>query len=337
MGGAVPFQSAYVLHDAAETEDGEDHQGSGAEIGLHAKIYVYQIGNRTHIALGSANATSAALIAEKNIEILAELAGPASRVGSVSRLFNVDADDGLGQYLVRWNQDDIHEIDTAKQAMQRLLEDARTAILAAGLVLTCRKDGEGWVLDLAGVENVALGETATAEAWPVTVGSERAVDLLPLASGQSVMLPVQALSSLTSLVAFRVKIGSESISFTLNLPVSGMPEERERAILRSVVNNREGFLRYLLLLLAGLGDGADVGTVARAFNSSSSNQLASTFDDMPLLEELVRAFSREPKRLRKVQRLIDDITKDCEADKILPAGFLSLWQVFNEAMKHHDH
>ena len=70
-----------------------------------------------------------------------------------------------------------------------------------------------------------------------------------------------------------------------------MPEERERAILRSVVNNREGFLRYLLLLLAGLGDGADVGTVARAFNSSSSNQLASTFDDMPLLEELVRAFS----------------------------------------------
>jgi len=336
LGGGGAFQSAYVLHDAAETEDGEDQQGSAAEIGLHAKIYVYQIGNRTHIAVGSANATDAALIAGKNVEILAELAGPSYRVGSVRRLFDAGADDGLGQYLVPWTPDDDDEADSSKQESQRLLEDVRTAILAASLTLTCRKDGDSWALDLIGTAKIAFDGVSSAVTWPVTVGAERAVDLRSLAAGQKVTLPVQALSSLTSLIAFRLVASGESLSFALNLPVIGMPAERDRAILRSVVNNRAGFLRYLLLLLAGLGDGADVGAVARAFGRGSSNQAASEFDDIPLLEELVRAFCREPKRLRKVQRLIEDITEDGEADNILPAGFLSLWQVFTEAMAHHD-
>ncbi len=180
--------------------------------------------------------------------------------------------------------------------------------------------------------DVAFDGESTAIAWPVTVGMERAVDLRPLGQAQTVTLPVQAMASLTSLVAFKLSNGRENIAFALNLPVTGMPEERDRAILRSVIQNRDGFLRYLLMLLAGLGDGADVGTVARALNHGASNQATSDFDDVPLLEELVRAFSREPKRLRKIERLIHDITRDGEAEQILPAGFLSLWQVFAEAM-----
>jgi len=336
IGGAGPFKNAYVLHDAAETEDGEDAQGNDAEIGLHAKIYVYQIGNRTHIALGSANATDAALIANSNVEILAELAGPAHRVGGLFRLFNPDADDGLGQYLVPWDGDEVHVVDEGKQNSQRELEGIRAALLAANLTLTCSEQDDRWQIDLAAENLLERGKSCNVSAWPVTVGSERAVDLLPLFEGVAVRLPVQSLSSLTSLIAFKVQSGEESISFTLNIPVEGMPEQRERAILRGVVNNRDGFLRYLLLLLAGLGDGADVGSVARAFSSGNKNKPVAAFDDVPLLEELVRAFSRDPKRLLKVQRLISDITEEGEADDILPPGFMNLWQVFKEAMAHRE-
>lgn len=336
LGGAGAFRSAYVLHDAAETEDGEDHQGSGSEIGLHAKIFLYQVENRTHIALGSANATNAALIADRNVEILAELAGPSSKVGAVKRFLNPDVDDGLGQYLVPWSPDDEYEVDSGKRDSERQLDDCRAALLSASLTLTCRKDGEVWLLDLMGTRPVLMEGALDAKAWPVTVGSERAVGLTPLSLGQPVRLPVQSMSSLTSLIAFKLRVGSENLSFTLNLPVIGMPEERERAILRSVVNNREGFMRYLLLLLAGLGDGADVGSVARAFSGASVGQAGAAYDDFPLLEELVRAFSREPKRLQKIQRLVDDIAKDDDADSILPPGFMNLWRVFAEAMDHHD-
>jgi len=340
IGGAAPFQSAYVLHDAAETEDGEDHQEH--EVGLHAKIYVYQIGDRTHIALGSANATDAALIADKNVEILAELAGPSHLVGRVRRLFDKDAGEGLGQYLVDWSPEQNPDADTSKQDSQRALEDVRTALLAAGLHLACRQKNDGWALELAATKPVSQDGMSAVLAWPVTVGSERAVDVRLLNAVEWVTLPVESLSSLTSLVAFRLESGHETLSFALNLPVDGMPEERERAILRRVISNREGFLRYLLLLLAGMGDGADVGSVARAFSADNSPKATSAFDDVPLLEELVRAFSREPERLQKVQRLIDDIDDELnnpeggDAGELFPAGFLSLWQVFAQAMVRHD-
>lgn len=336
LGDAVPFYSSHVLHDAAETEDGEDHHANSPEIGLHAKVYIYQIGSRTHIALGSANATNAALIADKNIEILAELAGPSYKVGKVKSFLDPDVDAGLGQYLVPWIPDENYESDSSTQENKRLLEVARATLLTAGLTLACSQEEESWSLDLTVSTLMAFEGVTNAVAWPVTVGSDRAVDLRPLVIEQKIRMPVQSIESLTSLIAFKLQAGGENLSFALNLPVSGMPEARERAILRSVVSNREGFLRYLLLLLAGLGDGADVGTVARAFSGSDASQLTSAFDDMPLLEELVRAFCREPKRLHKVQRLINDISTDEGADSILPEGFMGLWKVFEESMAHHE-
>jgi hypothetical protein len=118
----------------------------------------------------------------------------------------------------------------------------------------------------------------------------------------------------------------------LNLPVKNLPKDREQAVLRHVVSNREGFLRYLLLLLAGLGDGADIGNVARVFSAHKGSASAHFEDDMPLLEELVRAFSRDPERLIKVKRLVEGLREQQGEDKILPDGFLAFWQVFEEAL-----
>lgn len=336
IGGAGPFRNAYVLHDAAETEDGEDHDGGGLEIGLHAKTYMYQVGQRTHLAVGSANATDAALVARTNVEILAELAGPTYKVGSVLKFLDTDSDNGLGQYLVPWTTNDVEDVDSTARENEKRLEDARKALLEANLTLSCRQDDENWVLELRVDNEADLSGLKSVLVWPVTVGVERAVDASDLSVGSSIRLPAQSMSSLTSLVAFKLKAGSETLTFALNLPVTGMPEERNRAILRSVVKNRQGFLRYLLLLLAGLGDGADVGSVARAFSAKSAKQAQSAFDDVPLLEELVRAFSRDPKRIKKISRLIDDIRKDGEAADILPEGFNEFWEVFRQAVATHD-
>jgi hypothetical protein len=336
LDGETPFRDAYVLHDAAETEDGEDETGKGHEIGLHAKAYMYQQGNRTHLAVGSANATDAALIARNNVEILAELVGPSYKVGSVLKFLDEETDSGLRQYLVPWSPDDAVEIDATVRANQRALETARDTILDACLALNCQPDGEHWVLRLSSTKPVDMSALKAVRAWPVTVDSGKAVNASLLSTDTSVAMPVQAMSSLTSLIAFRLEEGAESLSFAVNLPVTGMPEERDRAILRHVVKNRQGFLRYLLMLLAGLGDGADVGSVARAFGSKSAAAAQSAFDDVPLLEELVRAFSRDPKRLRKISRLIDDIRADGKADEILPKGFDEFWTIFREAMAVND-
>jgi hypothetical protein len=88
----------------------------------------------------------------------------------------------------------------------------------------------------------------------------------------------------------------------------------------------------LLLLLAGLGDGADIGNVARVFGAHKGRSMTHFEDDMPLLEEMVRAFSRDPKRLLKVKRLVEDILESDGTSEILPEKFLGFWQVFEEAL-----
>ena len=90
-----------MLHEAAETEDGEEADGdSVAEVGLHAKAYVYRQGPRTHVVLGSANATDAALLRGDNVELLAELSGPARKVGKPEDLLQPEKQGGLGSLLV---------------------------------------------------------------------------------------------------------------------------------------------------------------------------------------------------------------------------------------------
>ena len=131
-------------------------------------------------------------------------------------------------------------------ASQKALEELRSTILSAKQTLHCRKDGEDWTMELKATRPIAFGKDSVAKVWPVTIGMERTVDLRPLGKVQIVTLPVQAMASLTSLVAFKLSIGRESIAFALNLPVTGMAEERDRAILRSVIQKEGAHLGALV-------------------------------------------------------------------------------------------
>jgi hypothetical protein len=49
---------------------------------------------------------------------------------------------------------------------------------------------------------------------------------------------------------------------------------------------------------------------------------------MPLFEELVRAYSRNPEKIERISELISDLSKTEEGRKILPNDFLRLWTAF---------
>ncbi|WP_405230350.1 phospholipase D family protein [Lentisalinibacter sediminis] len=331
LGTAPPFEAIYTLHEAAETEETGDATEESPEAGLHAKVYLYQVGKRTHLVLGSANASDSALLLGRNVELLVELEGLSRRVGRVEDLLDPDDGRGLGKLLVHWRSEEAEPIDETARANERKLDAARKVLSASEMELACIPDGDQWRMALSTPEPIELEGIAEAVCWPVTIGQQHAVSMAPLFSGGAVTLPGQSLSSLTALVAFQLKAGGLRQAFVLRLPVTGMPEGRDRAILRYVVRDRKSFIRYLLLLLAGLGDSADVGDVARNFDRWD-HWHSGDFEDMPLLEELVRAFARDPKRLKRIREIVEDLTSDQGGEDVLPAGFLSLWQVFEEAM-----
>ena len=137
--------------------------------------------------------------------------------------------------------------------------------------------------------------------------------------------------SVTGFIAFQIRIGRAEDTLVLNLPLDDAPEGREAAVLRTVINNVDGFIRYLLMLVGGL----DSVTILGPGGTSEIERIFSRIvrGDSALLEELVIALSRDPDRLQDVSSLVKDLCESEETKEVFPEGFLEFWSVFEETME----
>jgi hypothetical protein len=334
------FQLCLYLDEAAETEDGEDQEpeGSADTLGLHAKAYILHCGWKTHLFVGSANATKAALVAARNLEVLVELVGKRSSVGGIDRLLGPE---GLGELLREFQAPDSGpEVDELRRAAEAALEQARQTLVGAFLNLRCTPAEQAglWQLLLVAEALPKLQGITRVRAWPLTVTPDQGADLGAfLVQGEDKEIALGAFSpqALTGLVAFELTshLADVQLRFALNLPVEGLPAERDAAILRTVVHNREGFLRYLLLLLSGFEDPLTALPLGSRKTPKMGGWCWSSFDYLPLLEELTRAFSREPQKLWEVREVVRRLSEHPEGEPIVPGEFLKLWSVFEAALE----
>ncbi len=326
------FEHVFTLDDAAESEDGEEIPERDM-MGLHAKAYLVEDGGEVHLYVGSANASSAALLAGNNVEVLAELTGRRYRVGGVGELLR---EEGIGGYLAPWSQESStldNEID-AEQRAEDALERSRLALAAASISVECRSEAGRWHLRLRAESPIQLDDVASIRAWPITVRDELAAEALCLATGAAVNLGAFATSSVTGLVGFELCAASADVRlrFALNLPLDNPPHERDAAVLRTVLNNREGFLRYLLLLLGDFNEEPDQPKPGGG-NDGGGQWRPSVDASLPLLEEMTRAFSRDPGRLHEVRRIVEHLKESDETSDVVPPDFLALWDVFSRALE----
>ena len=133
------------------------------------------------------------------------------------------------------------------------------------------------------------------------------------------------------MIAFELVVAESDLpatAFALNLPLQGAPPEREGAVLKTLLRNHDAFLRYLLLLLSDSGaEAPGVAPIGTAFQRGWCWQGAG----MPLLEELTRALSRDPSRLREIGRLVEQV-RAADA-RLLPPGFDAVWRKFEVALR----
>jgi len=320
------YDSVWIMDERAESSDKEEAV-PGRERGLHAKIFVGKRGWNTHLFVGSANASSAALVAGKNVEFMAELIGKASRAGKPRDWLG---DEGIRPLLARYERT---EPDDAAddQLHQKRLEEVRVRLCGVALTLHCVADDSGWSVDMAGLDRVDTGEV-DARTWLVTVRSESAVGI----DGKHavVRLGTYGIEDITSFIGFKLVSGKHELCFALALPLHGAPQEREVEMLRAVLRNRDGFVRYLLLLLgdweggSGGGDGAVNGAGKRGSGGGAP----------PLFEMLARAYARDPGRLLHVSQVVARLRKESgdQDDAILSPEFMDIWQCFEHAANGQD-
>jgi hypothetical protein len=162
--------------------------------------------------------------------------------------------------------------------------------------------------------------------------------LRPLALGPEVAQPLAAqenpsvtfenvsLEGLTSFLVMEVhgKAGSRTLStsFIVNARLIGEPPNRRERLLQSMLKNKRDVVRYLLLLLADLGDESAFGTMT--IGAAATSNGAADFDSEALLEPLLRTFARAPDRLPAVAQLIHDLGVSPDTAGLVPEGLTHL-------------
>jgi len=332
------FSQCLHLDEAAEIEDGEENNPADQPLatGLHAKVYLFETryySDYIHVLMGSANATNAAINASKNIEILVGMVGRKNKVGGIDELLGAD---GLGEYLVAFDTTKENEIDAKRQEAEEFVEKARYLLSEADLSIKCGPASKEslWALVLTG-QIPYLDGIISATAWPITVTQNFAVNISEI-DADVIKLGEFSAPSVTGLIAFELKTNHPDVSarFVLNLPITGIPEERNSAILQTVISNQDGFIRYLLLLL---GDDSATGLLDAGNSSGLAKWLSRLAygEDIPLLEELTRTYCRHPERLAEISGLVRELSQGSK-NAIIPENFLSLWTVFESAIGEHD-
>ncbi len=320
------WSEVLVLADAA-TDEVED-EGPSRPSGLHAKLLAIEHGWDVTWWVGSANLSHAGWHGT-NVEVMAELTGRRGRENS-------QAGEGIGRFFESGFRDlcqpyhasEVTPESEAVIAARDALRLARKELVDADLRVLCVESEDGWAWVLQG--EVALPDGVHAEVWPVSIPEESARALeLPV----TWILPV---TRLTAFVAFRLRVpgsGIDAEQLTRKLPAEGMPEGRINHVLRGLISTPERLLRFLQALLGGL-EGLVEWTATDG--EGGTGEWGSGSGGDTLLEDLVRAASRDPKRLEPIRRILEDLHATEEGRGIIPEGLMDTWKAVEQAVAEAD-
>ncbi len=290
--------------------------------GLHAKIFALDQGWDTSLFVGSANATAAAF--RHNIEFLTELKGKKHDLGTPA-LFPDDAitdedestsgtPDKFIELLVEYDPEEEEETDTDETTLEHHLEHIRTAVLDMTIDGQAQHCDDGYYLSLTTLEPLDI-ETGVGDVevvcWPLSVQNTQ--------KQISVTEPVElefgpfGKHSLTQLFAFQVRVtdGDETrqTRFALKVPITGLPEDRNQAIMQDILSDPERFLRLLSLLL-DWDSPSDITDTSEHLSNDDSSYTSTSGAGPPLLELLVETLEQNPSRITQLEQLLRDLETD---------------------------
>jgi hypothetical protein len=323
---------------ATDPEEAESLAAGGAEgkqlvgamplLGLHAKLYALDRGKHAHVWTGSANATTAAF--GVNVEFLAELVGLARLIGRDALLTEEKGETSFASLLEQYSPPDEPESDEDGEALAEVMDQLRLAVGRLPLQLSVSRAAEPdtYLLELEGPEIPLPGDDCdvTLTCRPISVGEGMAV---PLALGEPALasFPRISFEALTSFMAFRASVTRRGRTleerFVLNLPLRGAPAGRRERIIQNLLRDERAVLRFLLMLLA---EDATLSAAAFAERGGEAAGFGSFgFGQDTLLESLLRALVREPRRLDRVAQILADLQSGDDPPP-LPEDFVRLWR-----------
>lgn len=312
---------------ADESDDDAPSEKDDVLDGLHAKLFVIDHGWDASIFSGSFNATVHAL--QHNVEFMVQLVGKKSRFGVDQFLRQVKGETSFADMLQTYDVNAASvPTDATAQKLDDLLQATKRALATAGPRLVVMAAGEKDLFDMSlEWERAPRWPDGAVEicTWPITQQAERGQ-----AVTQSNVFPRLSYGGLTPLMAFSInaKIGAAERKsvFVMNLPLLGAPEDRQDRVVRSLIENRDQLLRYILFLLASGDEAAASSGDLRRLLKSAGDGSDRPANSPYLLETMLRALHRGPAQLERVASLLEVLRKQPGSSELLSDDFQKIWE-----------
>jgi len=293
--------------------DRQNIRGPGQPLrGLHAKVFAFESRERAQLFLGSANATGAAF--RNNVEVLVEFGGTTQRLGIENLIDGNDDEPGLRRLLATYVPSDARDDDDSSDELDQLRHD----IALLNFHGEVEASGDGWSVTYRTSEPLPSLTDCSVRCWPLTTpANEREITgATPLNERFDTTL-----ESISGLLAFQIERDGVTSGFVVPVPLHGVPDERDRALLASLIGNAERFFRYLLALLDD--DMSLTNDTRERLEQLGADDNEDPITGLPVLERLLKTRRTDPTKLLSLHPLVTDLA----ADGVLPDGFGELWDM----------
>lgn len=309
----------YTIKDAVvdgETAISEDEQQIKRQ-DIHAKVYMTRKNSSSNLYLGSLNASHNAIYG--NIEFMVRLIGQ-NRYLNMAKLkkslFNGDEDNPDNPF----QKVDISRFADTKQTDEGVdLSGIIKDIIRMEPHATAEQNGEHYNLI------VNFGK----------IESDYTINISPLLSNkteilsETVVFKNLSVTQLSEFYKISVSYSGKSIERVVIISTSGIPQNRDKAIVSSVISNKSSFYSYISFLL---GDSYVLNAMEFENNNSnlSGNSVKSRTSIAPAIyEKMLYTASTHPERFRDIDYLIKSVSDD----GVIPEDFEALYDDFKKVVK----
>ena len=313
----------YTLRDTVI--DGEtaisDNSQDMQKQDIHAKIYMVRKYSTTDLYLGSLNASHNAVYG--NVEFMIRLRAK-NRYLNLDKLTESifgkekDGSDNPFQEITLKNAM-INEEDERINAFKTVIKEISRMNLRA----FAEKEDHG----LYNVK-VQFGSLDT-KGFQITVTpllSKRSEEL-----SEEVWFTGLEVLQLSEFYVISVSDGEQTIERVLIISTEGLPDDREKAVVSSVISNRDHFYRYIAFLL---GDNAILSLLEteRAMGEPGVNTARAGYQVPALYEKMLQTAAEAPEKFKGIEYLMKSVSED----GIIPEDFRKLYETFRKAVKIND-
>ena len=330
------YEPYFLTRRIVEGEALEDFDEAGFEPQkqqLHAKLFIGEKRGHYHWFLGSANCTDPAFTRNTEFMIALISKNPKNSPDHIKNiLINPEDDTAIFEGYEPEDFPDGGKPENIRQQELRKLEYQLINSVFEGKV-TQRKSTLNYDLTVTvNLEKKQWNKHITVKIAPLNFDT----NTQPIRQNCRNNLLFQNLSEteLSKFLVVRISCKGEADTLFLMKMKVKLPEGRKGKILKSLISSRDNFFKYLNFLLLGNpyleNNTLDLGEKNNGNDNGDAVRDSNT--DLPIFEHLLIAASRNPQKLKAVDRLVQRLKDDDQDDmaKIVPDEFYEFWNVFKK-------